>query len=205
MTPTAIPAPRGRVQFLLLAMLFFFPLLASYALYFLFPEYRPSGTTNYGQLVNPAQPLPELKLLDSTGAVKDEKTALRGRWSYVVLASGDCDETCLHRLVLLRQVRLIMNEKRSRVQRVLVVEDAADVAALKQRLAPEHPDLNVLTEAGAAGARLSDFLQPRGAGAYLVDPNGNWLMVYPLSGDVQTEFKGLQRDLKRLLKLSQIG
>lgn len=204
MTTTAVNAPRGRIQFLLLALLFFFPLLASYALYFLFPEYRPSGATNYGQLVNPALPAPELKLLDTRGVAQDQ-AVLRGRWTYVVLADGDCDQTCEHRLVLLRQVRLIMNEKRSRVQRLLVLEGAADAAGVAAKLAKEHPDLHVLSEAAAPGARLSDFLQPRGAGAYLLDPHGNWLMVYPLTADVPTDFKGVQKDLKRLLKLSQIG
>lgn len=206
MTTTAASAPRGRVQFLLLATLFFFPLLGSYALYYLFPQYRPAGTTNYGELVNPARPLPQLKLLDATtGAAQNQKSALQGRWSYVVIAPGDCLDVCAQRLVLLRQVRLIMNEKRSRVQRVLVLEDAADVAGVAARLTAEHPDLHVLGEAGSAGARLSDFLEPRGAGAYLIDPNGNWMMVYPLNSEVQTDFKGVQKDLKRLLKLSQIG
>lgn len=204
MTTTAAPTPRGRVQFLLLASLFFLPLLASYALYFLFPEFRPSGTTNYGQLINPAQPVPEMRFADAEGKPQDQ-SVFRGRWSYVVLASGSCDETCEHRLVLLRQVRLIMNEKRSRVQRLLVVENPTDVAALATGLAKEHPDLRVLAEAGAPGARLSDFLQPKEAGAYLIDPHGNWLMVYPLSNEVQVDFKGVQKDLKRLLRLSQIG
>lgn len=204
MTTTAAPAPRGRVQFLLLASLFFLPLMASYALYFLFPEFRPTGQTNYGQLVNPALPVPELRFLDAEGRPQDQ-SVFRGRWTYVVLAAGSCDETCQHRLVLLRQVRLIMNEKRSRVQRVLIVENATDVAGVATGLAKEHPDLRVLAEAGASGARLSDFLQPREAGAYLLDPHGNWLMVYPLSSEVQVDFKGVQKDLKRLLKLSQIG
>lgn len=204
MTTTAAPAPRGRVQFLLLASLFFLPLLASYALYFLFPEFRPSGTTNYGQLVNPALPVPEMRFTDAEGKSQDQ-SVFRGRWTFVVLAPGACDETCQHRLVLLRQVRLIMNEKRSRVQRVLVLENSADVAGVATSLAKEHPDLRVFAEAGTPGARLSDFLQPKDAGAYLLDPHGNWLMVYPLRSEVQVDFKGVQKDLKRLLKLSQIG
>lgn len=207
MTSTAAPAsnPRGRVQFLLLATLFFFPLLGSYALYFWFPDYRPSGTTNYGELVNPALPLPEtLRFRDAAGASLDNKV-LHGRWTYVVTAASDCNESCLRKLVMTRQVRLAMNEKRSRIQRLLLIEEGAAVAGLAARLAPEHPDLRVLGESGVAGARLSDLLQPRGAAAYLVDPNGNWMMIYRGGADLQTDFKGMQKDIKRLLKLSQIG
>lgn len=206
MTSTAAPAsaPRGRTQFILLAMLFFFPLLGSYALYFWFPEYRPAGTTNYGELIDPARPLPALKFVDAVGATLDE-TVFHGRWSYVVTAGADCDETCLHKLVLVRQVRLAMNEKRSRIQRLLVIEDPSAAAGLASRLAPQHPDLRVLAETSAQGQRLSDFLQPRDAGAYLVDPHGNWLLLYRAGGELQADFKGMQQDILKLLKLSQIG
>lgn len=197
-------APRGRVQFLLLATLFFFPLLLSYVLYFWFPDLRPSGTTNYGQLVNPARPAPTLALVDAKGAALDEK-AFRIRWSYVVLAGADCDDACRRNLVMTRQVRTAMNEKRSRIQRVLVLSDPTAVARVAAALASEHPDLRVLGDTGAPGARLSDFLQPPGAASYLFDPHANWLLVYPAGGETQTDFKGMQKDIKKLLRLSQIG
>ena len=207
-TPAASPsspgAPRGRVQFLLLATLFFFPLLASYVLYFWFPDLRPSGTTNYGELINPARPAPALSLVDAKGATLDEAT-LRIRWSYVVLAGADCDDACRRNLVMTRQVRTSLNEKRSRVQRVLVLADPAAVPRVAAALAAEHPDLRVLGDTGAPGARLSDFLQPAGAAAFLFDPHANWLLFYPAGGETQTDFKGMQKNIKKLLRLSQIG
>lgn len=204
-TPVASPqGPRGRVQFVLLATLFFFPLLLSYVLYFWFPEMRPSGTTNYGQLINPAQPLPALSFVDTAGAPLDEKT-FTVRWSYVVTADASCDDTCLRALVLTRQVRLAQNEKRSRIQRVLVLREAGAVAAVTQQLKAEHPDLRVIAQSGAEGARLSDVLKPGDATAYLFDPHGNWVLVYPAGRDTQTDFKGMQKDIKKLLRLSQIG
>lgn len=192
------------MQFLLLATLFFFPLLFSYVLYFWFPELRPSGTTNYGELVIPARPAPSLSLIDAKGAKLDEET-LRVRWSYVVLAGSDCDELCLRNLLMTRQVRLAVNEKRSRIQRVLVLSDPAAVARVAEALAPEHRDLRVLGDLGTPGARLSDFLQPAGAATYLLDPHANWLMFYPSGGETQADFKGMQKDIKKLLRLSQIG
>ena len=208
MTSTALPpaSPRGRLQLVLLATLFFFPLLISYGLYYVFPEFRPSGSTNFGQLINPARPLPPLSLVDEQGKPLDQ-TGLHGRWTYVVFAddSNACGETCMGDLVMLRQVRLVMNEKRSRVQRVLVLSQPEAVASLAAQLKPEHPDLRVLADVGAPGARLRDFLQPAGASAYLVDPLGNWLLVYQRGTDIQTDFKGIKKDLNKLLRLSRIG
>lgn len=196
--------PRGRVQFILLAMLFFLPLASSYVLYFWFPQFRPSGTTNFGQLINPAQPVPPLSLLDADGKALDQ-TVLTVRWSYVVLAGSECGETCLRDLVMTRQVRAIMNEKRSRIQRVLVLSDANAVAGVAAQLKPEHPDLRVIADTGEPGKRLSDFLQPAGASSYLLDPLGNWLLVYPAGLETQEQFKGMQKDIRKLLRLSQIG
>ncbi|MGQ0528885.1 MAG: SCO family protein [Panacagrimonas sp.] len=208
MNSTAHPpaSPRGRLQLVLLATLFFFPLLISYGLYYVFPELRPSGSTNFGQLINPAQPLPALALIDEQGKALDQ-TDLYGRWTYVVFADANdgCAERCLGDLVMLRQVRLAMNEKRSRVQRVLVLRDTAAVAPLVAQLKPEHPDLRVLADLSADGARLQDFLQPAGASAYLIDPLGNWLLVYQRGSDIQTDFRGFKKDLSKLLRLSRIG
>lgn len=206
MNSSAVPSasPRGRVQFILLAVLFFFPLLVSYALYFWFPEFRPTGKTNYGGLVVPARPLPVLKLINAKQEALDV-TVFQGRWTYVLLAGRDCDETCLRDLVMTRQVRIAVNEKRSRVQRILVLADPANLDTLAKRLAPEHPDLRVLGEAGAPGARLADVLLPSDAAAYLIDPHGNWLMVYRRGGETQADFKGMQKDINKLLRLSQIG
>lgn len=206
MNTTAVSpqAPRGRLQFFLLALLFFLPLASSYVLYFWFPEFRPSSTTNYGQLVNPAQPLPALSLVDGDGKALDQ-TVFTVRWSYVLLADRECGEACVKDLVMTRQVRAIMNEKRSRIQRVLVLSDPSAVAAVAGQLKAEHPDLRVVADTSPDGARLADFLQPAGASAYLVDPNGNWLLVYPSGLATQDQFKGMQKDIKKLLRLSQIG
>lgn len=201
-------APRGRLQLILLATLFFFPLLASYALYFLFPELRPSGTVNYGELVLPTQTLPDqLSFLGAKGEAVDTQQLLSRRWTYVVVAGeSDCaDDDCLRALIMTRQVRLATNEKRSRVQRVLVLARGGDVDAITARLAPEHPDLRVVSETGDAESRLSPILATKQAPIHLIDPLGNWVMRYPGGRETQADFKGMNKDLGKLLRLSQIG
>jgi hypothetical protein len=200
--PTAQPSVlRGRLQFLLLATLFGAPLLAAFVLYFYFPDARPEGATNYGQLIDPARPLPALHLIEADGQPADG-AALQRKWTLLTRAAGDCDESCAAKLVMTRQTRLALNEKRERVQRVLLLQDPARLAELKVRLGAEHPDLRILADRDGAAARFFDDGE---SVAELIDPLGNWLMTYPVGRPDQDDFKGLQKDIKRLLRLSHIG
>ncbi|SEP91428.1 hypothetical protein SAMN04488038_102190 [Solimonas aquatica] len=197
--------PRGRAQLLLLALLFFGPMLAASLLYFVFPQWQPQGRVNYGELIHPARPLPALQLLDAQGRVLDTQQAFGGRWTWLYLGAAQCERACLDKLYQIRQVRALLNEKRQRAQRVYLAPDAGSLAALRERLAAEHPDLKLYAEQGAA--QLPAFLAQdagKAAGAqtlYLIDPHGNWLMVYPDAADST----GLLKDIKKLLSLSQIG
>lgn len=169
-----------------LFLLFFLPIFGAIALYFYFPEWIPSGKTNYGELVTPARPAPAFA------------EPLKGRWTYVQLADDGCAAECLQSLAQFRQIRLALNEKRERVQRVVLVPSEAAAAALGAALKAEHPDLQVIAVAdGSARA----FFAPQTPTVYLLDPNGNWLMSYPAGA----ESRGIFKDIKRLLKLSQIG
>lgn len=204
MTDTLTPTQAaGRRQFLLLTALFVAPIVAAVTLY-LHPEWQPKGRTHHGVLVEPARPLPALKLLDADGkAAADD--ALLGKWSIVQIGAADCAQPCADKLLQTRQIRTLLNEKRLRVQRVYIAPDAAARDALRTQLGSAHPDLRVFADDGATGARARDFFTlqgPQDAQAiYLLDPLGNWLMVYPEKSD----YKNILKDLKYLLKLSQIG
>jgi len=190
-------AGRGRLKLLLLAALFFAPVIGAITLFFYLPQYIPQGRVNYGTLVSPARPLPALGLADAQGAAAP--AALQGKWTLLYLGGERCEEACAARLVLARQVRLALNEKRTRVQRAYLAPSVAAAAAAKAALAAEHPDLVLLAGDAAAAARFFQASDPHAL--YLIDPLGNWLMVY--TGEV--EHKGLHRDLKKLLRISQVG
>ena len=189
--------PSGaRLKLLLLAVLFFAPVIGAIGIFFYAPEWF-AGRVNYGTLVSPARPVPQFGLVDTAGVAAP--TTLLGKWSLVYLAGAACDEPCGARLLLTRQVRLALNEKRVRVQRVYVAPDAAAAVRAKAELSVEHPDLVVVVGAGPAA---KDFFQPTDPQAlYLLDPLGNWLMAY--TGAV--EHRGLHRDLKKLLRVSRVG
>lgn len=195
---------RGRRTLLLIAALFFIPLVASFLLYYGADGLGPSGRTNKGDLLDPARPLPRLVLPLADGNTTGPDF-LRGKWTWAYVGDGRCDERCRQALYLTRQSRIALNKDLDRVQRVfLATADCCDLAFLQA----EHPDLLVVD----AGDRRADaLLAPfpvydgvelaRAGRIYLIDPLGNLLMSYgPEAPD-----KAPLQDLKKLLKLSHIG
>jgi len=198
------PHPSRR-QFVLLLAIFLLPLLAAYLWYFLFPHQRPERTVNYGELVQPARPLPALTLRDGDGqpAAAD---VFKSRWTLLYLAPVDCGAACQQRVFLSRQVRTALDKDSRRVQRVYLAPDATALARARAALAAQQTDLIWLVDAGEPGHRASDFFGAQPADALeLIDPLGNWMMVYPPHDPPQQDFKGMLKDLKLLLRLSHIG
>jgi len=185
------PAPpavrRSRRTLYLLLLVFFGPLLLSFAMYY-FIDWRPASQVNHGELITPAKPI--------AGAPE----AMKGEWSLVAIADAACDDACRTTLVFARQTRLSLNQEMTRVRRVLL---ATGHCCTNEYLATEHEGLIVHDAAGPDGAALVAQFPPadREWSLYVVDPLGNLVMRY----DAREEPKGLLTDLKKLLKLSHIG
>lgn len=205
MNPQAAKLRRSRLTLVLLGSLFIGPLIAAWVLYS--AGMRPALTTNYGELVLPTTPLPRLEL--RTPGDEAQPELLNGRWSLVQLGSSSCDAACADRLVLGRQVRLALGAagvNKDRLQLVYIVPDAAAATAAAAQLHETHKVLHIVADAGAAGQRAVDVFKPTDPLAlYLIDPNGNWLMVYKNQSDAGQLQRGLLADLKKLLRLSSIG
>ncbi|HMV40335.1 MAG TPA: cytochrome oxidase assembly protein [Plasticicumulans sp.] len=191
---------RARLQLLLIIALFALPLAVAIGL---FGQWRPAGSAEHGELLNPVRALSPLSALatDDTPLAPD---FLHGRWTLVYVASGsDCPALCRDALWRLRQVRLAIGRDIDRVQRLVLFASMPDDAS-RQWLAREHPGL----AAGAATTEArTEFTggwrtdgRP-GGWIYLVDPHGNLVLRYAADG----EAGGMLKDLTRLLKLSQIG
>ncbi len=202
----AINRTRSRIQFVMLGLLFLAPFALAYSAYWLFPNWSPKGHVNYGELLNPVRATPWFAFRNADGQPLTTDP-LRGKWTLVQLLPQDCDEACRRELVLSRQTVAALGVKRERVQRLLIAGEGVDLAALKARYGAEQPDLLWLRDAPGnpaaaffTGATVSSLL--------LVDPLGSWLMIYPHAADeaaVKLDFKGIQTDLNKLLKLSSIG
>ena len=194
---------RNRAKFLLLVALFLVPPVAAWVAWQYLGAAGVQTTTNAGTLVSPARPLAIAGLVQGNGEVLGDER-LRGRWTYVMFASNGCDRHCQQQLYLTRQIRLGMNKDIRRVQRLLVL-DAMPDEALAQQLAAEHEDLVWAVGGSDATPLLERFrgqdFAPDGAQCFLVDPLGNLMMYY----DPDVPAKGMIQDLRKLLKVSQIG
>jgi hypothetical protein len=192
------PTPQARSRRLLIgmALVFFLPLLASFALYYS-GAWRPHGHVNQGELIEPARPLPPVALpLQAGGSTR--QSWLDGKWTFLMTESGPCEAACLQRLYDTRQVRLALDREMNRVQRVLIADEhCCDFTALREM----HPDLLIVLRTAAAEPLLRVLPDGEAHRVFLTDPLGNLMMFYP----PQTPSKGMLKDMKRLLNLSQIG
>ena len=183
-----------------LAGVFVLPLAFAFFTYYA-TGWRPAARANHGRLIVPARPLPALALPRvSLDAAPGAATPFRTRWSLVYVGDGACDRSCRDALFVMRQTRLSLNNDMTRIERVfLVVADCCD----REFLAREHPGLLVANAAGSdAAALVREFpAADREHTLYVVDPLGNLMMSY----DARQDPRGLLEDLKKLLRLSQIG
>jgi cytochrome oxidase Cu insertion factor (SCO1/SenC/PrrC family) len=195
---------RSRAQFWILVGVFFAPLLIAFLLYYGLDGWRPVGSTNHGDLVQPPTPLPHTALTMPNGGSLDP-ASLRGKWTVVYIGSGECDARCREALTLIRQTRLALNDDLTRVQRLfLATEPCCDETYLRE----QHEGLLIARLDDASGAQFKAAFQgatqvdvERAGRIYVVDPLGNLMMSYA----PDAEPKGLLIDLKKLLKLSHIG
>lgn len=181
-----------RAKLVLIATLFAAPILASYVVYF-FGHANP--TANHGELLLPPVQASTQVFRLPDGAAFSLRD-LRGRWILVAQGGGTCDEVCLAKAVVMRQVRLALGRDAVRVERVLLLAgggapDPAKLAAF--------PGMHVAL--GPAGSGVDARAQGDRDHVYLVDPNGNVMMRWRAGDDP----KGMLQDLQRLLRASQIG
>lgn len=179
---------KGRRTLILIALLFALPIAA--AMYLYFTAWQPPGSTANGELINPPRPLPELPI-NEAGA------EFREVWSLVVLTGDDCPAECNQALTNVRQIRLSLANKMTRMQMVLIPagENATATVPLE-----EHPRLIIGDP--ATGAEFHEAFGPYQNGEiFMVDPFGNLMMRYAPG----TEMGDIRKDIGHLLKLSTIG
>lgn len=197
----------SRYKLIGLILLFSAPVLLAYGLYFWAPpKWQPQGRTHHGQLINPARPLPVLAL-HSVDGQRYESPAEK-RWTLLMIGSSRCNEACATALYNSRQVRTALGKNTSRTRRLYVATDRVGLEDLQALIKREHPDLALAVAEGAEVYQVDRFFTADGRhplgtpnDIYLLDPHDNWLMYYTAEQPPQ----GLLKDLKKLLRLSNIG
>ncbi|TKC89821.1 cytochrome C oxidase subunit I [Trinickia terrae] len=201
--PAAQGAPRGswhrgRWMLLLLAAVCAAPIVVSYLTYYVI---KPAGgKTNYGALIDPQRPIPDALAVTDENGKTVPLASLRGKWLMVTVDHSACDDACATKLYFMRQVRATQGAER---ERVLTVWLRTDAGAVPDAIARAYPDTRKFA---ADPAAIAAWL-PADAGTsdadhiYLVDPNGNLMMLFPKNPDPSK----IKSDVTRLLKWSSIG
>ena len=208
MTVHSMPAPEqlgepvqgrtrmGRWKMFAVMLVCAAPVVASYFTYYVV---RPDGRRNFGELINPQRPLPDLVAHNLQGQSVNLE-ALKGQWLLISTAEASCDAACARHLYLQRQLREGLGKDKDRLDWVWLIVDSAPVPdqllpALKEATVLRVPQVELSKWLEAQGGHeLSEHL-------YLVDPMGNWMMRFPPQLDNATAAK-TKRDLERLMRAS---
>ena len=186
----------GRKILLLLAVIFVLPFTVAKTMHLL--NVHPASHS-YGTLVNPPHALQFPILHEAQGKEFRAQQWLK-KWTIVMIDDSGCAEPCEAQVHLLKQVHTSLDKDAHRVQRILLVptdfKNDTYTGLLKQ-----YPDLVILAGEDAVTVKFASEFNVAKGSVYLVDPLGNLMMSYP--ADMNP--KGLQTDLKKLLKNSWAG
>ena len=193
----ANPANRNPYTLWFVVLAFVAPVVVAYVMYF---SGAISTYSNNGEILNPIVDVADFKLMDDKN-VSVSREALTRKWRLISFVGAECDEACNARLYDSRQVHKSLGKDQERVERLIVHLEPAG-SALSGLIKRDYPRaINVY----GSEKIISDVL---GAGAgisnneiYLVDPIGNVMMRF--SNELTK--KEIKSDLKKLLKVSQIG
>lgn len=194
----------NRLQLLLLFAVFAAPLLGAYYLY----SQRNSqnfSTINNGELYPRPLDLGDITLQFEDGETKTLNN-LAKKWYLLVIAEGDCDVICEKNLLTIRQLRRMQGKNINRVVNLFIH------SKLDPNVAKDMAEKYSITSAAVLKEQLfSEWLRPfyetrgqqqfDGSRIYIIDPLKKLMMSYP----TEVEPKDFYKDLKRLLKVSQIG
>ncbi len=189
----------NRWQVMLIALVFVAPVVGA-----LF--WKPTGYVNYGELVEPARPIKDVRLATLDGT-PFRFSHLHHKWTLLYVGDQPCEKICKDSLYKIQQVRLAQSKNAHRVQSVYVVPAGGGTTGA-QLLISQHPGMIGLAAEEIAFKQLTEQFEVNsqsplsGAGRiYVVDPLGNLMMSYPPNADPSN----MNKDLRRLLKVSQIG
>ena len=137
------------------------------------------GTTNKGDFVTPPTTLAEVGWIDATGRLIDGQ----GKW-WLWLNDISCRSDCDEIIGRLIATHTLLNRQSDRARLALLLSEEASPRPLPSEVTV-----------------LSGVQKTMPGGIYIIDPIGNFVFRYGADGNP----KDILSDLKRLLKMSQIG
>lgn len=187
----------NRLQIIMILVVFVAPLAGAYF-------YKPSSFNNYGDLYLPARPVANLEMQGKEGVV--ELDTFRRQWVLLVKANGQCSQACEANILKIRQIRFMQNNDMTRIRTVFLHTGLS--AAIASDLNAKYSPIETYAVEKTEFQRWTKILTLDNAPIeaevdrfYVIDPAGNLMMSYPATA----EPSAIQKDIKRLLKTSQIG
>jgi hypothetical protein len=196
-TKTAKTQFWNRVQMIMVFAVFVAPVAGAFL-------YKPTSFNNYGDLFVPARPVANLQLQGKDGVV--ELDTFRRQWVMLVTADGECAKECEDNILKVRQLRFMQNNNMTRIRTVFIHAGLSDAVA--GDLAAKYTPVESYSIERDAYDQWTQILKIEDAPIeaqqnrfYIIDPAGNLMMSYPATADPNA----IKKDIKRLLKTSQIG
>jgi len=191
LTPQQVKS--NRLKLLALFVIPFTILLSAYLMFYS-GWGIPSGTTNKGELLQPAIALEDVNFSN----MSDDAQAYpltNGFWHILLPVAEPCTEYCQERLYITRQVHLRLGKKGDDLARAVVLT-APPSPEFALFMAEHHPFTKLLVVSEVDHEAMFAQVQPSVGDYMIVDPRGWMMMAY------RAEHQGedLLTDLKKLLR-----
>jgi hypothetical protein len=194
----------NRFQLILLVIIFAAPLVGAYYAYST-RDTRTYTTVNNGEFYNKPQDLADIAFVNQAGEI----TAFNSfdkKWYVVIVADGQCDLDCEAALNKIARVRAMNGKNLHRIVSLFVHRGLSEE---RSTWLTENYKVNGISAQNPAELDqwLKPFYEARNEASfdknriYLIDPLKKLMMSYKLD----VEPKAIFKDLKRLLKVSQVG
>lgn len=186
----------GRMRMIFVMLICAAPVIASYLTFYVI---RPQTQRNFGTLIQPVKPVPDISARQLDGK-EVSLASLKGQWLLVSVASAACDNACQTNLLLQRQIRASLGREKERTDWVWLITDDKPVPKELMAGLSDAVILRVSSE-GISQWLTAESTHGMSEHLYLIDPHGNWMMRFPpaLSTEQATLLK---RDWDKLLRAS---
>lgn len=196
---------KSKWPIILLAILFIVP-FATAMYYYQTKDKREFKLMNHGDLIRPAKDIKTLAFEDSQNNEKLTGQSLRGHWWVWYVSPDKCLQECHDNLYNIRQMVTALGKEAERVSTIFVNLPDCQVQACEKYVLEHYPDMKQVqldsTTFNAFFNGVTDEIDRQRVGEiYISDPRGFVMMRY--SGAINHQY--ILKDLKRLLKVSQIG
>lgn len=167
------------------------------------PDFRP-GATNKGQLIIPIITTERSQFTGIDQFSKNNIDELKGHWVMLnIIPNRPCNQVCVDAIHATKQIRLMLNKGLTRTRRAVIVMSGEQRADYQPWWSEDDRLLKIKPDSALA-EKIKRLLSAEGiveGQLILMDPLGNLMMQYQSGFDPYD----VKRDLKKLLRISQIG